>query len=148
MKLKLSSYNTTIMSIMTASTQSYAVSNVYSKCRKIFVRLYMMSNQRLLATTMNASKVIPHKHSISPLVVSKSIAPFSFVQRHFCNTFFALSLAHLYVCRFIRTCLRTETSFTSQIRELIEHIAASFTVFVYTLFGHQSEYNKFIGVKQ
>lgn len=146
--LKLSSYNAKIMFVMTRPTKGNPIINVYSKFREVFVRLYMMSSKVARSTTVSAFVVVSAKNFSSPIFVSPSMSPLSTIDRHSFNALLAFSSNYLRVSSLIRASLRAESSFAFKIRELVKSFTAPFALLVYSVFGHQSEYNKIIGVNQ
>jgi len=147
-KLKLSSYDTFIVSIVTAPAKSYAIRDVYPKFRKIFIRFNMMSNKGHPTTAVGASKIISLKNSSSPLSISKRITPLPVIYRYLFNTLLPFSFTYLNIRSFVGAELRAKTSLVGLMRIRIKRLVTFFTVFINTTFGHQYQYIKYIGVIQ
>lgn len=144
----LTRYNPSIFFVMATPTESNSVININSKVRILIIRFYMMSNKRFTFTTMLTNIAISFKDFVSPLYISPSISPSFIVRGYRLAAFRVLSLLNIFDGSFIGTQLRAEPTFTSKIGKLVEQFITGFAVFSFTLFGHQSEYNKYKGAKQ
>ena len=123
--LKLSSYNASVMFVMARPTKGNSIVNVYSQLWKIFIRLYMITPINVI-------------FSVSPLSVRFSGRVI------ITQTIFTESRGVRYVCTFFTTI----KSFAEKVRIKIKHFTAPLAFSIFTLFGHQSEYNKLKGVNQ
>lgn len=144
--LKLSSYNASVMFVMARPTKGNSIVNVYSQLWKIFIRLYMMSYKSFFTTT-NLTNFITLNYMITPINVIFSVSPLSvrFSGRVIITqTIFTESRGVRYVCTFFTTI----KSFAEKVRIKIKHFTAPLAFSIFTLFGHQSEYNKLKGVNQ
>lgn len=145
-QLKLGRDNTLIKSVVTRSTKRNSVINIYSQFRIIVVRLYMMSNKGYSRTTEHTLS-ISGNNLVTPVNVRLAVSPFGvwFSGRiTITHTIFAESRS----VRYVGTLFATIKSLTKKIRVEIELLTASLTFSIFALFGHQSEYNKLIGVNQ
>lgn len=146
MKLKLSSYNTLIVFVMATSAQSNTIIKVKPKFRIFFVRFNMVS-YKVIAGFTNLAHLISLYNIVPPINIRFSITPSSvrlgsrIVVPETRNT-------KSRGVRYIGTSFTAIKSFADEVRVNIELLFASFTVLVFTLFGHQSEYNKLTGVYQ
>lgn len=144
--LKLSSYNASVMFVMARPTKGNSIVNVYSQLWKIFIRLYMMSDKRFFTTAMNAFSISSYNFG-TPVNVRLTVSPLSvrFSGRVIITqTIFTESRGVRYVCTFFTTI----KSFAEKVRIKIKHFTAPLAFSIFTLFGHQSEYNKLKGVNQ
>ena len=144
--LKLSSYNASVMFVMARPTKGNSIVNVYSQLWKIFIRLYMMSDKRFFTTAMNAFSISSYNFG-TPVNVRLTVSPLSV--RFSGRVIIAKPRFAKNRCiRDIRTFFTAVESFAKKIRVEIKTFTTSFTVNIFTLFGHQSEYNKLKGVNQ
>lgn len=144
----LTRHNPSIYFVVTTSTKSNPIINIYSKVGIFTVWFYMMSNKRFLFVAVLTKMFVSCKNFVSPLYISPGVAPFFIIKNYRLATFRMFSFLNIIDSSFIRTQLRTKPTFASKIRILVEKFITSFTVFSFTLFGHQSEYSKYKGVTQ
>lgn len=146
--LELSSNNALVVPIVARSAKSSAVRHIYSKFRVFVIRFYMMSNKRLFTTTRLALIPVFTKNLLSPRFIGVSVTPLLIAG---CNSFNALLSFcgnHLSIGCLIRTGLRTESSSLKSRSRRIVRLTAPLAIFISTVLGHQSEFNKIKGYSQ
>lgn len=142
MILKLSGNNTLVVPVMAWSTESDTIGYIYSKFRIFIVSFYMMSNKGFFATARVTPIVVFIKNLFSPCFIGVSITPFLIACRNTVYALFPLSSNYLNVSSFVRAYLRTKSPNLESRSSRIVRFTTPLTIFICTVLGHQSEFNK------